>query len=81
MTHTSRKVIIGSMEATALTKAIDRAGGVSQLARALGVRQSVVSNWRKRQVPADRCRAIERATGVSAYELRPDVFGEAANDS
>lgn len=72
--------MIGSMEETALTKAIDRAGGVSQLARALGVRQSVVSNWRKRQVPADRCRAIEHATGVAANELRPDVFGPAAND-
>ena len=73
--------MIGSMEETALTKAIARAGGVSQLARSLGVRQSAVSNWRNRQVPADRCRAIERATGVTANELRPDVFGPAANDS
>lgn len=72
--------MIWSMEETALTKAIANAGGVSRLAEAIGVRQSVVSNWRKRQVPADRCRAIERATGVSAHDLRPDVFGEAAND-
>lgn len=32
-------------------KAITIAGGVSRLAEALGVRQNVVSNWRKRRVP------------------------------
>ncbi|WP_082823554.1 MULTISPECIES: helix-turn-helix domain-containing protein [unclassified Rhodanobacter] len=66
----------------ALDKAIDHAGGVTALAEKLGVRQSVVSNWRTRgaspRVPAARCIAIEQATGgaVTRHDLRPDVFGE-----
>jgi DNA-binding transcriptional regulator YdaS (Cro superfamily) len=66
----------------ALDKAIEVAGGVTRLAEALGVRQSVVSNWRMRgkpkgRVPADRCLAIEQATNaaVTRNDLRPDVFG------
>lgn len=67
-----------------LDKAIEHAGGVTALAEKLGVRQSVVSNWRTRgaspRVPAERCIAIEHATGgaVTRQELRPDVFGEPA---
>jgi DNA-binding transcriptional regulator YdaS (Cro superfamily) len=66
-----------------LDKAINHAGGVTALAEKLGVRQSVVSNWRTRgddpRVPAERCIAIEQATlgEVTRYELRPDVFGDA----
>lgn len=59
-----------------LTRAISAAGGVTNLAHALGVRQSVVGNWRGRgRVPAERVLAIEALTGVSRYDLRPDVFG------
>jgi len=47
------------------------------LARAVGVSPVVVSLWRTgaRQVPAERCPAIEKATGglVRCEELRPDV--------
>jgi DNA-binding transcriptional regulator YdaS (Cro superfamily) len=66
----------------ALDKAIFLAGGVTALAEKLGVRQSVVSNWKTRgsnpRVPAERCIAIEQATdgAVTRQELRPDVFGE-----
>lgn len=66
-----------------LDKAIEHAGGVTALADKLGVRQSVVSNWKTRgddpKVPADRCIAIEQATEgvVTRYDLRPDVFGVA----
>jgi DNA-binding transcriptional regulator YdaS (Cro superfamily) len=66
-----------------LDKAIEYAGGVTALAEKLGVRQSVVSNWRTRgdepRAPAERCIAIEAATDgvVTRYDLRPDVFGEA----
>ncbi len=66
----------------ALTKAIEVAGGVGKLAAALGIKQNVVSNWRARsKAPADRCLAIEAATGVTRHELRPDVFGSAAGES
>jgi DNA-binding transcriptional regulator YdaS (Cro superfamily) len=65
----------------ALAKAIEQFNGVSALARALGVRQSVVSNWRMRnKVPAERCHAIETLTAgaVTCRDLRPDVFGAPA---
>lgn len=62
-----------------LDNAIDIAGGTAALARALEVTPQVVSNWKKRGVPAEYCRAVEAAVGssVTRYELRPDVFGSA----
>lgn len=60
----------------ALDAAIGAAGGVSMLASAIGVGQSVISNWRARcTVPsASYCVAIERATAgaVTRRDLRPD---------
>lgn len=48
-----------------------------QLAEAIGVAPPLVSQWRTntRQVPAERCPHIERATKgvVTCEELRPDV--------
>ena len=58
----------------ALDRAISAADGVNELARRLGIRQSVVSNWRARKsVPPEHCAAIEAATGgdVTRRELRP----------
>lgn len=52
-------------------------GGGYLLSRALGVSSVVVSMWKTgaRQVPAERCPAIERATGglVRCEDLRPDI--------
>jgi len=64
-----------------LTRAIDAAGGVVQLARKIGIAQSLVSNWDK--VPAQRVIAVEAATGVSRKILRPDLFDDipAPNDA
>ena len=45
-----------------LTEAIRAAGGVSELARQLGISQPSVSNWTR--VPAERVIAVEVATGV-----------------
>ena len=57
-----------------LLKAIRIAGGVSAMAKALGLRQSTVSNWLYRgQVSAAKCPSIERLTGVKCERLRPDV--------
>lgn len=53
-------------------KAAVRAGGVTSLAKALGVRHTSFYSWRR--VPAERVRAIEAATGIPAHELRPDIF-------
>ncbi len=52
-------------------------GSQSALASLLGVTKAAVSQWKDagRQVPADKCPAIEKATGgaVRCEELRPDV--------
>lgn len=60
-----------------ITRACRIVGGASQLARSLRVSPPSVSQWisGRRQVPAERCPAIERATGgaVTCEELRPDV--------
>ena len=61
----------------ALEKAIERAGGLKRFADSLGVSPQVVVNWRKRKnVPVDRCGAIEKATGgaITREQLRPDIF-------
>lgn len=60
----------------ALERAIEKVGGVSALATAIGVAQSAPSMWKKRgNVPAEHCPAIERATSgdVRCEDLRPDV--------
>jgi DNA-binding transcriptional regulator YdaS (Cro superfamily) len=62
---------------TALQTAIDRAGGQTALAAKIGVRQSLISFWLKQAkegAAPDKVPAIEQATGVPRYELRPDVF-------
>ena len=58
-----------------IDKAISTVGSLSALSELLGESPQTVSNWRSRQVPADRCPSIERAThgAVRCEELRPDV--------
>jgi DNA-binding transcriptional regulator YdaS (Cro superfamily) len=62
---------------TPIQAAIDKMGNATRLARALGVTTQAVCFWRTgaRQVPAERCPAIEAATGglVRCEDLRPDV--------
>src|SRR3954471_19515833 len=55
-----------------LNEAIQAAGGVSELARRIGISQPSVSNWDK--VPAERVLAVEAATGVQRMRLRPDLY-------
>lgn len=59
----------------ALKRAIKEAGSQSKLAQALGVKRQAVGQWLDREVPIERCGAIERLTGVTRKELRPDIFG------
>ena len=56
-----------------LSEAIRAAGGVSELARQIGISQPSVSNWIR--VPAERVISIEAATGVDRSVLRPDLYG------
>ncbi|EDL0064853.1 hypothetical protein CKR02_23385 [Salmonella enterica subsp. enterica serovar Newport] len=59
-----------------MERAIDVAGGVSALARAIGVKQPSVSRWRKvgvvgvEHVP--HVPDVSALTGIPAHELRPD---------
>jgi len=56
-----------------LQQAINAAGGVSELARKIGIAQPSISNWSR--VPAERVASVEQVTGVDRALLRPDLFG------
>src|SRR5580765_3219221 len=56
-----------------LNEAIRAVGGVSELARQLGISQPSVSNWTR--IPAERVIAIESLTNVPRAVLRPDLYG------
>ncbi|MNZ36559.1 helix-turn-helix domain-containing protein [Lelliottia amnigena] len=61
------------MTKTAVEKAIDIAGGVHALARAVGVKQPSVSYWKKvGRVGTDYVLDVAEVTGIPAHELRPD---------
>ncbi|MGQ3671646.1 transcriptional regulator [Xanthobacter sp. TB0136] len=47
--------------------------GLAGLARQLNVRRQAVYQWRA--VPPSRVLEVERITGVSRHDLRPDLFG------
>jgi DNA-binding transcriptional regulator YdaS (Cro superfamily) len=56
-----------------LEQAIAAAGSMTALAMALGVTPQSVAGWV--QVPAERCLAVEAATGIPRHVLRPDIYG------
>jgi TorA maturation chaperone TorD len=57
-----------------LEEAVRAVGGVSELARQIGISQPSVSNWTK--IPAERVLIVEAATGVDRKVLRPDLYGQ-----
>jgi TorA maturation chaperone TorD len=65
-----------SMRDEGLSEAIRAAGGVSELARQIGISQPSVSNWLR--VPAERVVSVESLTGVNRAVLRPDLYGAIA---
>src|SRR5438105_11044419 len=65
------------MREPGLEEAIRAVGGVSELARRLGIAQPSVSNWER--VPAERVASVEEATGVERARLRPDLFAARAS--
>jgi TorA maturation chaperone TorD len=64
------------MREQGLNQAIRAAGGVSELARRLGIAQPSVSNWER--IPAERVASVEAATGIHRAQLRPDLFADRA---
>lgn len=58
---------------TAVARAIDIAGGVCALARAVGVKQPSVSRWKKvGVVGVEHVPDVAAITDIPAHELRPD---------
>lgn len=72
------------MSTEALKRACEVAGGQKPLADLIGTTQSQVWYWltrSKRGVPAEFVLPIERETGVSRSELRPDLWPEEVEDT
>lgn len=68
------------MNENPLEKAVSKVG-VYRLAMAIGVKHPTIHSWlRAGRVPAERVLAVEAATGVSRYDLRPDVYGPAPDE-
>lgn len=57
---------------TPLERAIAIAGSSKTLAGWIGVTPQALSQWK--QVPGGRVLAVERCTGVTRYDLRPDIY-------
>lgn len=59
-----------------LQHAIKAVGGISALARRLGVAQPSISTWSR--VPAERVLAVESVSAVPRHILRPDLYPDDA---
>lgn len=59
-------------EAAALEKAKHALGSSVELAKRLGITSQAVSQWHR--CPAERVLDVERATGISRHDLRPDIY-------
>ena len=59
---------------SALGRAKAVVGGNTGLSRALdsAISPQAISQWK--QVPAERVLDVERATGISRHDLRPDLY-------
>lgn len=49
-------------------------GRKAKLADDLEVDRSMVTNWIKKRVPAERVLDVERVTGISRTIIRPDLY-------
>lgn len=62
------------MSKAALDRAIAVCHGAQHLGAHLGISRQAVQKWRR--APAERVLEIERITGISRYDLRPDIYGD-----
>lgn len=69
------------MQRKAILKAVSEAGSQSALARALNITSQAVNKMcSSGRVSAERALQIEKITGVSRHELRPDIFSRGGTD-
>tara|TARA_A100001201_G_scaffold143757_1_gene147276 strand:+ start:21902 stop:22117 length:216 start_codon:yes stop_codon:yes gene_type:complete len=61
---------------TAFEKAVAHCGSKRQLALGLGIKPQSITDWNG-QVPVTRVLAVEKLTGISRHEIRPDIYGAA----
>ena len=59
-------------KSAALKRAVESVGGQAKFARLIGVTAQAVSQWD--EVPPLRVLSVERVSGVSRHELRPDLY-------
>lgn len=67
------------MDKTHTQRAIELAGGQSELARHFNISREAVRQWEEAdQVPVRRVLDVEKITGghVTRYDLRPDIYGD-----
>lgn len=62
-----------------LERAKTAAGGVTTLAKALGITSQAVSQWTR--IPPSRAAEIAKLTGIPCHELRPDIFPSPSNEA
>lgn len=60
-----------------LSKAAKQVGGVTKLAKEIGIKHNGFYAWK--EIPAKHVPAISKATGIPRHELRPDLY-EATNE-
>lgn len=47
---------------------------LENLAERFGVNKTTVLRWKDGRIPAERVLDIERVTGISRHDLRPDLY-------
>ena len=60
------------MNQNAVKLAIEKAGGMRPLARAIGIAHQAIAMWT--YIPIKRLLDVERVTGIPREILRPDIF-------
>jgi DNA-binding transcriptional regulator YdaS (Cro superfamily) len=60
---------------TSIETAIFKAGGQTALSKIVLVSPQAVNQWAARNtIPSDKVIAVEKASGISRTELRPDLY-------